>query len=274
MFKQTNWQIVDDLPAQIFKHMQCGGLACAQHAGDQQDTLAIIAFVESSFFPIPPDVLMIPMIIAAPTRAFRIAAVATVASLLGGLFGYAIGALLFETVGQPILDFYGKADAFESFAIRYNDWGAWAVLIAGVTPFPFKVITIASGATGLSLPVFIVSAILAYSRGLIRELLAIAGWIVAAIVAFVLAPTVEPWVRELPYLGDILGDSCELTIIAAFAAVFAVTLMIVALFTVYTEFIRFQTAVFEKFTVDHRPRLVPLWVERAVAFGLAVAAQV
>ena len=123
--------------------------------------LAIIAFVESSFFPIPPDVLMIPMIIAAPTRAFRIAAVATVASVLGGLFGYAIGALLFETVGQPILDFYGKADAFDSFATRYNDWGAWAVLIAGVTPFPFKVITIASGATGLSLPVFILSAILA-----------------------------------------------------------------------------------------------------------------
>jgi membrane protein YqaA with SNARE-associated domain len=123
--------------------------------------LAVIAFVESSFFPIPPDVLMIPMIIAAPTRAFRIAAVATVASVLGGLFGYAIGALLFETVGQPILDFYGKADAFDSFATRYNDWGAWAVLIAGVTPFPFKVITIASGATGLSLPVFILSAVLA-----------------------------------------------------------------------------------------------------------------
>jgi len=123
--------------------------------------LAVIAFVESSFFPIPPDVLMIPMIIAAPTRAFRIAAVATVASVLGGLFGYAIGALLFETVGQPILDFYGKTDAFDSFATRYNDWGAWAVLIAGVTPFPFKVITIASGTTGLSLPVFILSAVLA-----------------------------------------------------------------------------------------------------------------
>ena len=120
-----------------------------------------LRYLSRAGLPIPPDVLMIPMIIAAPTRAFRIAAVATVASLLGGLFGYAIGALLFETVGQPILDFYGKADAFESFAIRYNDWGAWAVLIAGVTPFPFKVITIASGATGLSLPVFIVSAILA-----------------------------------------------------------------------------------------------------------------
>lgn len=79
--------------------------------------------------------------------------------------------------------------------------------------------------------VIIVSAILAYSRGLVRELLAIAGWIVAAVVAFVLAPTVEPLVREIPFVGNILGDSCELTIIAAFAAVFAVMLVVVALFT-------------------------------------------
>lgn len=79
--------------------------------------------------------------------------------------------------------------------------------------------------------VIIVSAILAYSRGFVRELLSIAGWIVAAIAAFALAPTFEPLVREIPYVGNILGDSCELTIIAAFAAVFAVALMIVALFT-------------------------------------------
>lgn len=79
--------------------------------------------------------------------------------------------------------------------------------------------------------VIVVSAILAYSRGLVRELLAIAGWVVAAIAAFVLAPTVEPLVREIPYVGDILGDSCELTIIAAFAAVFAVMLVVSALFT-------------------------------------------
>ena len=79
--------------------------------------------------------------------------------------------------------------------------------------------------------VIIVSAILAYSRGLVRELLAIAGWVVAAIVAYVLAPTFEPLVREIPYVGEILGDSCELTIIAAFAAVFAVMLVVVALFT-------------------------------------------
>ena len=123
--------------------------------------LAVVAFVESSFFPIPPDVLMIPMIIAAPRRAFLIAGVATAASVLGGLFGYFIGWGLFEAIGQPIFDFYGKADAVEAFNARFNEYGAWAVLIAGVTPFPFKVITIMSGVTGLSLPVFILSSIVA-----------------------------------------------------------------------------------------------------------------
>ena len=123
--------------------------------------LAVVAFVESSFFPIPPDVLMIPMIIARPSRAFLIAGIATVASVLGGLFGYYIGYALFEVIGQPIFDFYGKANSVAEFSTRYNEYGAWAVLIAGVTPFPFKVITIMSGVTQLSLPVFIVSAIIA-----------------------------------------------------------------------------------------------------------------
>jgi membrane protein YqaA with SNARE-associated domain len=123
--------------------------------------LAFVAFVESSVFPIPPDVLMIPMIIARPSRAFLIAFVATVSSVLGGLMGYYIGYGLFETVGRPVLEFYGKSGYFEEFAIRYNELGAWAVLVAGVTPFPFKVITIASGATQLSLPIFILSAIIA-----------------------------------------------------------------------------------------------------------------
>lgn len=123
--------------------------------------LAVVAFVESSFFPIPPDVLMIPMILAAPRRAFLIAGVATVSSVLGGLFGYFIGAVLFDLIGQPIFDFYGKADHVAAFNARFNEYGAWAVLIAGITPFPFKVITIMSGVTGLSLPVFIVSSIIA-----------------------------------------------------------------------------------------------------------------
>jgi len=126
--------------------------------------LAAISFVESSVFPIPPDVLMIPMIIARPSRAFLIAAVCTAASVAGALLGYVIGWGFFEAVGAPVLEFYGKGDDMAAFNARFNEWGAWAVLIAGVTPFPFKVITIMSGVTGLSLPVFIVASIAA--RGL------------------------------------------------------------------------------------------------------------
>ncbi|MDP2737912.1 MAG: YqaA family protein [Pseudorhodobacter sp.] len=126
--------------------------------------LALVAFVESSVFPIPPDILMIPMIVAAPRRAFLIATVATVASVLGGVLGYVIGFYLYDSVGLPILEFYGKTGQFETFRTGYNQWGAWAVLIAGVTPFPYKVITILSGATGLSLPVFMVASVVA--RGL------------------------------------------------------------------------------------------------------------
>lgn len=126
--------------------------------------LAVVAFVESSFFPIPPDILMIPMIIARPRRAWLIAGVALVASVLGGLLGYAIGALAFESLGQPILASLGKAEAMAEFSTRFNDMGFWAVLVAGVTPFPYKVITIMSGWTGMPLGTFIMTSILA--RGL------------------------------------------------------------------------------------------------------------
>ncbi len=126
--------------------------------------LAFVAFAESSFFPIPPDILMIPMILARPSRAFLIAGVAMAASVAGGLLGYYIGAGLFDTIGRPILEFYGKTDAAEAFAERFNQYGAWAVLIAGVTPFPYKVITITSGWTGLDLTVFMISSVIA--RGL------------------------------------------------------------------------------------------------------------
>lgn len=136
-------------------------LAATRHA---MWALAFVAFVESSVFPIPPDVLLIPMVLAAPHRAFRIAALCTVASVTGGLFGYWIGFGLFEQVGRPVLEFYGKEAYFEEFATRYNAWGAWAVLIAGVTPFPYKVITILSGATGLNIWVFMIAS--AVARGL------------------------------------------------------------------------------------------------------------
>ena len=123
--------------------------------------LAAIAFLESSVFPIPPDVLMIPMILARPSRAWAIAGVALAASVLGGLLGYAIGALAYESIGQPILAAMGKADAMEAFNARFNDFGFWAVLTAGVTPFPYKVITIMSGWTGMPLGTFIATSILA-----------------------------------------------------------------------------------------------------------------
>ena len=123
--------------------------------------LAIVSFVESSFFPIPPDVLMIPMVLAAPRRAWLIATVAMVSSVLGGLAGYAIGALAFETLGRPILESMGKADAMAEFGARFNDFGFWAVLTAGVTPFPYKVITIMSGWTGMPLATFVATSILA-----------------------------------------------------------------------------------------------------------------
>lgn len=137
------------------------GLANTRHA---LWALAVVAFLESSVFPIPPDVLMIPMIIARPSRAFVIAFVATAASVIGGAFGYFIGWGLFENVGQPVLEFYGKADKFDQFSTTYNMWGAWAVLIAGVTPFPYKVITILSGSTGLNFGIFMLSSVIA--RGL------------------------------------------------------------------------------------------------------------
>jgi membrane protein YqaA with SNARE-associated domain len=125
--------------------------------------LAGISFVESSFFPIPPDVMLLPMCLARPERAFRYAFVCTIASLLGALLGYAIGYFLFETLGNPILQFYGLGDAFESFSARFNEQGWIIVLLAGFTPLPFKVITIAAGATAMPLYILITASLIARS---------------------------------------------------------------------------------------------------------------
>ena len=107
--------------------------------------LAAVAFIESSVFPVPPDILLIPMVLAARDRAWRLAAVCTIASVLGGILGYVIGMFLYESAGLPLLELYGYADKFDEFSNRYNEWGAWIVFVAGLTPFPYKVITIASG---------------------------------------------------------------------------------------------------------------------------------
>lgn len=132
-------------------------LAATRHA---RAGLATISFAESSFFPIPPDVLLIPMVLADRANWWKNALICTVASVLGALLGYAIGMFLFETVGEPILAFYGKADSFAQVSQWYNTYGGWGVLFAAVTPFPYKVLTIFSGATGLNLFTFIVVSII------------------------------------------------------------------------------------------------------------------
>lgn len=119
-----------------------------------------VSFVESSVFPIPPDVLMIPMALAQRARAMVIATICTAGSVLGALLGYWIGAVLMDSLGQWVLTAYGKQDAYASLAAQFALHGGWAVLIAAVTPFPFKVITIFSGAVGFSLPLFIATSIL------------------------------------------------------------------------------------------------------------------
>lgn len=113
--------------------------------------LAFIAFIESSVFPITPIVMLIPMVLARPDRIWLIAGTCTVASVAGGVFGWWIGHTLYEEVGRPVLEFYGKAGMIDEFAAWFNQVGAEAVIFAALTPFPYKVVTIASGVTGLDL---------------------------------------------------------------------------------------------------------------------------
>jgi len=107
--------------------------------------LAVIAFVESSVFPIPPDVLLIPIIIANRDKAFRIAAICTASSVVGGFFGYGIGYYFQETVGQWILDTYHLTEQYRSMQALFAEWGAWIIVVKGATPIPYKLLTIASG---------------------------------------------------------------------------------------------------------------------------------
>ncbi len=126
--------------------------------------LALISFTESSFFPIPPDVMLIPMVLAAPTRAWRIAAMCTAGSVLGGAFGYLIGVGAFAAIGRPLLEFYGYIDQFEEYQALYRTWGMWIVSVAGFTPLPYKVISITSGVMRLDVATFLLVS--AASRGL------------------------------------------------------------------------------------------------------------
>ncbi len=121
--------------------------------------LGLVSFAESSFFPIPPDAMIVPMVLAQPKRAWTIAAVCTIASVIGGFFGYAIGYYLFETVGRPIVEFYGYQEAFNKFRDEFQHWGLWIILIKGLTPIPYKIVTIASGVAHFDLLVFALASL-------------------------------------------------------------------------------------------------------------------
>src|SRR6201996_3642554 len=122
--------------------------------------MGAIAFAESSFFPIPPDVMLIPMSLARPGRAFHYAAWCTIWSVAGGLLGYAIGAVLYDSLGLWLIKLYGYGDKVEAFRSAYAQWGAWIILLKGLTPIPYKVVTITSGFAAYNLGLFILFSII------------------------------------------------------------------------------------------------------------------
>ena len=133
-----------------------------------------VSFVESSVFPIPPDILLIPMILARPRQAWRLAALCTLASVAGGLLGYAIGYFLFDAIGRPVLEFYHAMDRYDALRAGFDQWGVWIIILKGMTPIPYKLITIASGVAQFDLMAFIGASIV--SRSLRFFLLAALLW--------------------------------------------------------------------------------------------------
>ena len=121
--------------------------------------LAFIAFAESSFFPIPPDTLLIPMALSRPERAWRYATICTIASVIGGAVGYFIGYALLDHLARPLIAFYGYAARFDAYQAMYAKWGLWIILIKGVTPIPFKIVTIASGAAHFNFAIFMAASV-------------------------------------------------------------------------------------------------------------------
>jgi membrane protein YqaA with SNARE-associated domain len=122
--------------------------------------LALIAFAESSFFPIPPDALLVPMALAKPRSAWRYAAVCTVASVAGGALGYLIGYAVFDQLARPILNLYGYGSAYEAFQAKFQEYGLWIILVKGLTPIPYKIVTIAAGAARFDFWLFMLASVL------------------------------------------------------------------------------------------------------------------
>jgi membrane protein YqaA with SNARE-associated domain len=122
--------------------------------------LGIVSFAESSFFPVPPDAMLIPMAMAQPKKAWQFALVCTITSVAGGVLGYAIGALLYDSIGGWIIKLYGYGDKVEAFRAAYAEYGAWIILLKGFTPIPYKLVTITSGFAAYSLPLFILFSVI------------------------------------------------------------------------------------------------------------------
>ena len=152
---------VETAPSRSYLRRMYDWCVNAAHKPHAMWTMGAIAFAESSFFPIPPDVMLIPMALAHPRRAYVMAAWCTVASVLGGLVGYAIGALLYDSVGAWLIHLYGYADKVETFRAAYAKWGAWIILLKGLTPIPYKIVTITSGFAGYNIFLFVIFSIIA-----------------------------------------------------------------------------------------------------------------
>jgi len=136
--------------------------------------LVAVAFAESSFFPLPPDILLIPMMLARPRAAWRLAAVCVVASVAGGMLGYAIGFWGFDLIGRPILQFYHAMDKYDALKAGFDRWGVWIIILKGMTPIPYKLVTIASGVAHFDFAAFVGASIV--SRSLRFFLLAALLW--------------------------------------------------------------------------------------------------
>jgi membrane protein YqaA with SNARE-associated domain len=131
-----------------------------QAAGPHAErALAVVAFLESSVFPVPPDAMIVPMVLARPQAAWRTAAIATAGSVVGGLLGYLIGYALLGTVGEWVIRVYGLGDRIAGFQAAYAQWGLWIILIKGLTPIPYKLVTIASGIAHFNLGVFVIASL-------------------------------------------------------------------------------------------------------------------
>ena len=122
--------------------------------------MGAVSFAESSFFPVPPDIMLVPLALARPEKAFRLALWCTLTSVAGGLVGYAIGALLYDSVGQWLMSLYGYTDKVEGFRAAYAQWGAWIILLKGLTPIPYKIVTITSGFAGYNIFLFILFSLI------------------------------------------------------------------------------------------------------------------